>query len=57
VAPLSGEITEVNEALSDSPEQINEDPYGDGWMVKIRLSNVGEADDLMDASAYEATLT
>jgi glycine cleavage system H protein len=57
VAPLSGEITEVNETLSDSPETINEDPYGEGWMVKIRLSNVGEADDLMDASAYEATLT
>jgi glycine cleavage system H protein len=57
VAPLSGEITEVNEALSDSPEQVNEDPYGEGWMVKIRLSNVSETDDLMDASAYEATLT
>jgi glycine cleavage system H protein len=57
VAPLSGEITEVNEGLSDSPEQVNEDPYGDGWMVKIRLSNVSEADDLMDASAYEGTLT
>ena len=57
VAPLSGEITEVNEALSDSPEQVNEDPYGEGWMVKIRLSNVEEADDLMDASAYEGTLT
>ena len=57
VAPLSGEITEVNAGLSDAPEQVNEDPYGEGWMVKIRLSNVGEADDLMDASAYEATLT
>jgi glycine cleavage system H protein len=57
VAPLSGEITEVNEGLSDSPEQINDDPYGEGWMVKIRLSNVGEADELLDASAYEATLT
>ena len=57
VAPLSGEITEVNEALSDSPEQVNEDPYGEGWMVKIRLSNVSETDDLMDASAYEGTLT
>ena len=57
VAPLSGEITEVNEALSDSPEQVNEDPYGDGWMVKIRLSNLEEADELMDASAYEGTLT
>ena len=42
---------------SDAPEQINEDPYGEGWMVKIRLSNVVEADDLMDASAYEGTLT
>ena len=57
VAPLSGEITEVNEGLSDSPEQVNEDPYGEGWMVKIRLSNVSETDELMDASAYEATLT
>jgi glycine cleavage system H protein len=57
VAPLSGEITEVNEALSAAPEQVNEDPYGEGWMVKIRLSNVSETDDLMDASAYEATLT
>jgi glycine cleavage system H protein len=57
IAPLSGEITEVNETLSDAPETINEDPYGDGWMVKIRLSNVGEADDLMDASGYEGTLT
>ena len=57
VAPLSGEITEVNEALSDSPEQVNEDPYGEGWMVKIRLSNVSETDDIMDAYAYEATLT
>jgi glycine cleavage system H protein len=57
VAPLSGEIVEVNEGLSDSPEQVNEDPYGEGWMVKIRLSNVEEADELMDASAYEGTLT
>jgi len=57
IAPLSGEITEVNEGLSDTPEQVNEDPYGEGWMVKIRLSNVSEADDLLDASAYEGTLT
>jgi glycine cleavage system H protein len=57
VAPLSGEIVEVNEALGDAPEQINEDPYGEGWMVKIRLSTLEEADDLLDASAYEATLT
>jgi glycine cleavage system H protein len=57
VAPLSGEITEVNDGLSDSPEQVNEDPYGEGWMVKIRLSNLEEVDELMDASAYEGTLT
>jgi len=57
VAPLSGEITEINETLGDAPEQINEDPYGEGWMAKIRLSNVSEADDLMDSSAYEGTLT
>jgi glycine cleavage system H protein len=57
VAPLSGEITEVNAALGDAPEQINEDPYGEGWMVRIRLSNVSETDDLLDASAYEGTLT
>jgi glycine cleavage system H protein len=56
VAPLSGEIVEVNEALADAPEQINEDPYHGGWMVKVRLSNVDEIDQLMDASAYEGTL-
>ena len=56
VAPLSGEIVEVNEALADTPEQINEDPYHGGWMVKVRLSNVDEIDQLMDASAYEGTL-
>ena len=57
VAPLSGEILEVNTGLSDEPEQVNEDPYGAGWMVKVRLSNVGEVESLMDASAYEGTLT
>ena len=57
VAPLSGEITEVNDSLGDTPEQINDEPYDSGWMVKVRLSNVGEVDQLMDASAYEATLT
>jgi glycine cleavage system H protein len=56
VAPLSGEIVEVNETLGDTPEQINEDPYGEGWMVKVRLSNVDEVEQLMDASAYEGTL-
>ena len=57
VAPLSGEITEVNEGLSDSPEKVNEDPYGDGWLVKIKLSDVSEVDDLMDASSYEGSLS
>jgi glycine cleavage system H protein len=57
IAPLSGEIVEVNEALSDAPEQINEDTYGEGWMVKIRLSNVDEVEQLMDATAYEGTLS
>jgi glycine cleavage system H protein len=57
VAPLSGEITEVNEGLSDSPEKVNEDPYGDGWLVKIRLSDQSELDDLMDASTYEGSLS
>lgn len=55
-APLSGEIIEVNETLADKPETINEDPYGDGWLVKVRLSNPSEADQLMDAASYEASL-
>ena len=55
-APLSGEIVEVNEALADSPEKVNQDPYGDGWMVKVKLSNVGEADALLDHEAYADSL-
>jgi glycine cleavage system H protein len=51
-APLSGEIVAVNDALADSPENINADPYGEGWMVRVRLSDPGEVDGLMDASAY-----
>jgi glycine cleavage system H protein len=57
IAPLSGEIVEVNEALSDSPEKINEDPYGEGWLVKIRLSDPAETEALLDASAYEGSLS
>jgi len=57
IAPLSGEVVDVNDALSDSPEKINEDPYGDGWLVRIRLSDPSEADDLLDAAAYEGTLS
>jgi glycine cleavage system H protein len=55
-APLSGEIVEVNEALTDNPERINEDPYGDGWLVKARLSDSSELDSLMDVSAYKDLL-
>ena len=57
VAPLSGEIVEVNEALGDSPEQINEDPYGQGWLVKVRLSDESEVEELLDREAYEGSLT
>ncbi len=57
IAPLSGEITEVNEALSNSPETINEDPYGEGWLIKVKLSDPAEVDSLLDAAAYEASLS
>ena len=56
VAPLSGEIVEVNESLTDSPQLINEDPYGEGWLVKVRLADPSECDALMDADSYVATL-
>ncbi len=56
VAPLSGEIFEVNEALADNPATINEDPYGEGWLVRVRLSDPSERDRLLDAAAYGATL-
>ena len=55
-APLSGEITEVNEALTGAPENVNADPYGDGWMVKVRLSDPSEADQLLDVNAYKDLL-
>ena len=57
IAPLSGEIVEVNTALSDKPETINEDPYGDGWLVRIKLSDASEADQLLDVAAYTSGLT
>jgi glycine cleavage system H protein len=56
VAPLSGEIVAVNDALLDTPQLINEDPYGAGWLVKVRLADLSERDALMDADAYVATL-
>lgn len=51
--PLSGEITEVNEALNDSPENVNQDPYGSGWIFKIRFSDPGELDDLKNPEEYD----
>jgi glycine cleavage system H protein len=56
-APLSGEVVAVNESLSDSPETVNEDPYGGGWLVRVRLSDPAETEQLMDAAAYEASLS
>ncbi len=55
-APLSGEIVAVNEAVAEKPELVNEDPYGDGWLARVRLSDPSEADELMDAAAYRAML-
>jgi glycine cleavage system H protein len=56
IAPLSGEIVEVNTGLADKPEAINEDPYGEGWLVRVKLSDDGERDGLLDAAGYTATL-
>ena len=56
IAPLSGEIVEVNDALADAPEQINEDPYGEGWLVKVRLSHPAEVDGLLGAAEYRKLL-
>ena len=55
-APLSGEVVAVNEALSDTPEKINDDPYGDGWLVRVKLSNPGEVESLLDVDAYKKLL-
>jgi glycine cleavage system H protein len=53
VAPLSGEIVEVNESLAEKPELINDDPYGEGWLVRVKLSDPGQVETLMDAAAYQ----
>ena len=55
-SPLTGEIVEVNELLDDDPEHINDDPYGEGWLVKVKLSDPAEVNDLMDAAAYRELL-
>jgi glycine cleavage system H protein len=57
IAPLSGEIVAINDALTDAPETINEDPYGAGWLVKVRMSEPSQTESLMDAASYEATLS
>jgi glycine cleavage system H protein len=57
IAPLSGEVVEVNEKVVAEPEAVNEDPYGEGWLVRIRLTDTGEIDALLDADAYRKLLT
>ena len=55
-APVAGKLTEINEALEDAPETVNNDPYGDGWIVKFELTDPSELDNLLDAEAYKALL-
>ena len=55
--PVSGDVTEINEALIDTPELINQDPYGEAWMIKVKLSDASDLDNLMDAAAYEKHLS
>ena len=56
IAPLSGEILAVNQKVVEEPETVNEDPYGDGWLIRVRLSDPAEVDSLLDADAYRAVL-
>jgi glycine cleavage system H protein len=56
IAPLSGEVLEVNQKVIDAPETVNEDPYGDGWLIRIRMSDLSEADSLLDVGAYKQVL-
>ena len=56
IAPLSGEVLEVNGSIAEAPETVNEDPYGAGWLVRVRLSDPGEIDSLLDLEAYEQLL-
>jgi glycine cleavage system H protein len=55
-APMSGEIVDVNQSLADTPEKINDDPYGDGWLVKVKLTDPSEKDSLLDVNAYKDLL-
>lgn len=54
--PVTGEIMEVNGLINDQPELVNKDPYGDGWMIKIKISNPSELDELLDSTAYQALI-
>jgi glycine cleavage system H protein len=56
IAPLSGEVLEVNQAVVDAPETVNEDPYGNGWLIRIRLSDPGEVEELLGVDAYRRVL-
>jgi glycine cleavage system H protein len=56
ITPLSGEVIEINQKVVDAPETVNDDPYGDGWLVRIRLSDLAEADSLLDADSYRQLL-
>ena len=56
ISPLSGEVLEVNQKVVDAPETVNEDPYGDGWLIRIRMSSAGERDQLLSASEYRKVL-
>ena len=56
IAPMSGEVTEVNDVLEDSPEKINEEPYGDGWLIKVKLTSPEEAEALLSAPEYQKLL-
>jgi glycine cleavage system H protein len=56
ISPLSGELIEVNKKVVDAPETVNEDPYGEGWLVRIRLADAGEVDSLLDAADYRRLL-
>jgi glycine cleavage system H protein len=56
IAPLSGEVLEVNSAVVDAPETVNDDPYGNGWLIRVRLSDPGETDALLDVAAYKQVL-
>ncbi len=57
VSPLTGEVVEVNQAVVDEPEKVNEDPYGAGWLIKVRLSDPAEVDGLLDVAAYKELLS